>query len=140
MDQQLIQLVEYVSKCVNQGTPQATIQNQLIQAGWSQAYIDAAFRQLNLQHVNNIVNQSGYPPINQAALPIHSYPHKNRTGVLWILSPFIVLIGAIIINLLLRRAGFSSSVTNIFIALAGIVGVLLLPLGPIIGIIKLTRH
>ncbi len=64
--------------------------------------------------------------------------HKVRNGVLWILSPFIVFVITFIVTIAFRIAGLDSMIINVISLLAGIAGVLLMFIGPVIGIIKLT--
>ena len=66
--------------------------------------------------------------------------HRVRNGVLWIVSPFIVLVGVALLQVLFHSAHITSSVINIIAFLGGIVGIILIPVGPIIGIRKLSRH
>ena len=69
-------------------------------------------------------------------------PQSNRevmVGILWIASPLIVLFGNLILNVALRAVGVNSVAVNIFSVIAGVAGVLLVFIGPIFGIIKLTR-
>jgi hypothetical protein len=113
------QLQSYIQNSRSNGLSEDTIRNELLRSGWPQATVDIALRQV---------------PATQPA-----NPHRVRNGVLWILSPFIVLTGAVVIELLCRLAGVNSSIINVMSVLVGIAGIILLPLGPILGIIKLTR-
>lgn len=78
---------------------------------------------------------------------------RGRSAVLWILSGFIVLVGIALLQLIVRFATPSPSiasdgtlmvppvvtVVNLLSALGGIVGVCLIPIGIVVGVIKLSR-
>ena len=64
--------------------------------------------------------------------------HRVRDGVLWILSPVIIVLGAFIFNEILRLLGVNAPIINLLTLLTGIAGVLFMFIGPVIGIIKLT--
>lgn len=66
--------------------------------------------------------------------------HNTRNGVLWILSPFITLLAVLLINVLVRLTGIESSIFDLISVLAGMAGVILLIVGPIVGIVKLARN
>ena len=66
--------------------------------------------------------------------------HNTRNGVLWILSPFIALFGVLFINIIVRFAGIQSPIINIISLLGGMAGVILIVVGPVIGIVKLVRN
>jgi hypothetical protein len=94
------QLTNYIQQCLNQGIPLSDISNQLLQQGWSQANVDEAFRAV----------QSSYsqpPAIGNQPTQLAAKPHRVRNGVLWIVSPYIILVLAAILELLTRSIGNS---------------------------------
>lgn len=75
--------------------------------------------------------------------------HRTRNAVLWMLSGFIVLIAIAILQALIHymfggslgSSGLLDSINrifNIFSILAGLIGFILIPVGIIIGIVKLS--
>jgi hypothetical protein len=125
------QLNIYVHQSRSNGIDDITIKNQLIQSGWQEATVTAALQLLT-------------PPVgtqNHLQSPVQpSNSHRVRNGVIWILSPFILLISVAILQFLFHLVGLRSPIINIVSILSGIVGVILIPVGPIIGIIKLNRR
>ena len=113
------QLQSYIQSCRKSGLSDELIRNELLRSGWPTDTVDAELRATG------------------SALP--ATPHHVRNGVLLILSPFIILAGAIVLQLPFDRAGIHSPIINIVSALAGIAGIIMLPLGPILGIMKLSR-
>jgi hypothetical protein len=79
--------------------------------------------------------QPANPPLSSPAAN-----HQVRTAVLWFLSPFMVFVGALVMSIAFRLAGVDSRLTNIGILLLGLVGMVMLVVGPVMGIIKLTRR
>jgi hypothetical protein len=125
------QLNAYVLQSRGNGIDDNTIKNQLIQSGWQESTVNASL-QLPASAVHSQNNVQS--PV------LSSNPHRVRNGVIWILSPFILLIGVVLLQLLLQLIGLRSPIINIIGILCGIAAAILIPVGPIIGIIKLTRH
>ena len=125
------QLRGYIQQGINSGLSEDNIRSRLLQAGWPQAVVDAA-----LYMPSNYTGQESNVP--NPAQPTNT--HRVRNGVLWILSPFIILVGVAVLQFLFRAAGIKSPIFNIISILAGMVGVILVPVGPIVGIIKLSRR
>lgn len=63
------------------------------------------------------------------------------SGILWIASPFIVLVGVALLQVVVRLTGDPSSgvklVVNLISVIGGIIGAVLVIAGPVIGILKL---
>ncbi|HTE57302.1 MAG TPA: hypothetical protein VK694_01040 [Verrucomicrobiae bacterium] len=135
MNEQLAQAANYIQHNLQQGVPEATLRQVLREQGWDEALIEQAFAAAQAPVL---------PAMHQQQAPVPGAPaglnHHVRSGVLWILSPFIVLVGAVIVNFAIRVAGVDSSpILNILTLLAGMVGMVLLFVGPVIGIVKLSR-
>jgi hypothetical protein len=113
------QLQSYIQASRNSGVAEDVIRNSLVQSGWLAETVDEALKAPAAQHTSS--------------------PHRVRNGVLLILSPFIILIGNVIIQVIFRMAGIHSPIINIIAILGGIVGIVMLPLGPILGIMKLSK-
>ncbi len=118
---QASQLHTYIQQSRASGLTDSTIKSQLLQAGWSQTNVDGAF--------NNV-----------ASATQSSNPHRVRNGVLWICSPAIVLITVTVLQFLVHFAGLNLAIINIISILGGMAGVILLFVGPIVGIIKLSHN
>ncbi len=116
------QLYAYIQQAYASGLTADQIKSQLLQAGWQLAMIEAAFQ----------------APTGAAPQPID--PHRQRNGVLWIVSPFIVFVTIILLQFIVHAANVNSAIVNIISLLGGVAGVILVPVGPTIGIIKLSRH
>lgn len=137
MNEAYEQLLAYCRAQLSVGTPVATLQQQLITLGWS-------------PEVSNLAIQTA----QQSLISRPSDPHRVRNGVLWILSPFIVLILIallqVFVHFVLSRSAAPTDtpsgptnpallVVNIISLLVGIANFFLLFAGPIIGIVKLTK-
>ncbi|MDB5163825.1 MAG: hypothetical protein JWS12_443 [Candidatus Saccharibacteria bacterium] len=136
MNNQDEQLISYIKEQLLQGNPEENIRQTLLQYGWDSKLVDQAFAFIKAPNPHSENTQ-------EAQLQPHETfrsNHRVRNGVLWILSPFIVLVGAAIINFLFRLAGINSPIINIVSILAGMAGVILVFVGPVLGIIKLTNH
>ena len=146
MEEQLASVVAYIKQAASQGITQPSIENQLLQSGWSQAVISQAFQQASIASLDNpALSQINYSATNQFRppanpLPTTRGPHQTRNGVLWILSGFLLLIGGGIISAIAAMASINSHIINILTILMSGFGVILIPVGIIVGIIILTRH
>ena len=121
MDQSA-QISDYIHQCLANGMSPETIKQQLLASGWAPETIDRALGSF------------------QASSPS---PHRVRNGVLWIVSPFVILIGISLLQALVHLLHLSQPVAaifNILSLLIGVAGVILIPVGLIMGILKLTRH
>lgn len=129
------QLVKYISEQLRQGISEDNIRQSLVQNNWDEKLVNQAF---------TLVRNPEYTTSNLGVTSQQSNvlvkSHKVRNGVLWILSPFIVFVGTALVNIIVRFAGINSSILNIVFVLAGMVGVILIFVGPVLGIIELTRH
>lgn len=126
MNNETAQAIEYIKNQLQQGASKESIRQSLMQSGWGEVSIQQAF--------DGVENLS----LHAAS----SEPKKSSVlvGVLWILSSIIVLSVVLTLNIIVRFTGISSQVINIISILLGMVGVILIPLGPIIGVVKLVRR
>jgi len=125
------QLKTYIQQSLTSGLSPEAVAQQLRQSGWPEASIQESLR---IQSLNS--PQLSTELSNARA----GRPHNARDGILWILSPFILLVGVALLQLLIELGGIHSAIINILSILAGIDGVILIPLGLIVGIIKLSKH
>lgn len=126
------QLTTYIQQAHAMGVPLAQIRQNLLSSGWSALMIEAELARLG--HVAGPLMPS--TPTD---------PHRVRNGVLWILSGYILIFLVIMIQIILAPiapAGSDSTVklvVNILSLVAGLAAVILLPVGFVVGIIKLTK-
>ncbi len=133
MNSDLRQLVNYIAQQSQSGVSEMQIRQSLAQNNWDEGLVNQAFSLVrNPEYTTNNPD-----PISQES-SVSVSSHKVRNGVLWIISPFIILICVIIVNIIFRLAGVNSPFITILSMLAGMVGVIFIFVGPIIGIIKLT--
>lgn len=123
------QLTAYIQQSLEQGAQPSEIRNQLFQSGWPIATIDEAFSKLPSAYTQT----TGQQPQTSAN------PHKVRDGILWIISPFILLICIAMLQFFARLLIVHSVLLNILATLAGMAAVILIPVGLIMGIIKLSQ-
>jgi hypothetical protein len=136
MNDQFEQVTNYIKQQLQAGDSKENIRHTLLQYNWDANLVDQA-----LSHVMTSTPQPMYAQGMGPASPQDIQPnHTVRNGILWILSPFIVLVGLVIINFLIRLAGISSPILNILTVLGGMAGVVLLFVGPIVGTVKLASH
>ncbi len=133
MDTGLQELINYITEQRRLGIPKETIRRVLLESNWDTALIDHAFVQAE--------NTTGNQQVT-ASLPATSNTqvHRVRDGVLWILSPFLVLFASVAITIIVKFAGINSPIVNIILLLLGLAGVVLIFVGPVVGIIKLARN
>lgn len=135
MNEQLAHAVGYIQQNLQQGVPEANLRQAFREQGWDEVLIEQAFAAALAPALPSTYQQPA-PTTPVAAGP----NHRVRNGILWILSPFIVLVGAVIINIAVRMTGVEASpILNILTILAGMVGMVLLFVGPVVGIVKLSR-
>lgn len=127
------QLIKYISQQLESGVSYETIRHTLLQNNWNEALIVQAF---------SIVHNSVTPVTTSGHVTASISHRKNNTkvGVLWILSPVIVLIGSLFMNIIVRLIGISSPVFNVVSLLAGVTGVVLVVVGPVVGALKLANN
>jgi len=126
-----LQLQTYIQQARNAGLSDSTIKTELLKMGWEENLINECLR---IQSIKPAVQNSFNKDSNSA------HPHKTRNGVLWILSPFIILITVSILQFVEHIFNINVAVFNIIALLAGIAGLILLFVGPLIGIIKLSKR
>ena len=146
------QLIDYVRQSLAQGTNPAAIHNQLTQTGWPVEMVDEAF---DLAQAGAPIPPTPTPPppaapatsatgIPAATTPPGTLPPERakriRQGIWWIVSPFIILFIGLVIAFLFQRTGTASPIINIASALIGIIGVIMVPVGLIVGIIKIAKQ
>ncbi len=119
------QLIDYIKECLGRGIKPDVISAQLIQSGWAQATVNQALD----------ATQAGYKQKPQD-------PHKVRNGILWICSPFILLVSVSLIQFVARLANPNARGglgINIISLLIGVAAIILIPVGLIVGIMKLSK-
>lgn len=133
MNSDLRQLTNYIAQQFQSGVSEMQIRQSLAQNNWDEGLVDQAFYLVrNPEYTANNPN-----PTSQGS-SVSASSHKVRNGVLWIISPFIILMCVIIVNIIFRLAGVNSPFINILSMLAGLVGIIFIFVGPIIDSIKLT--
>lgn len=116
------ELEQYVRVRLSQGVSYDAIRQELLHNNWSPESIDSVF---------SVVG--GQPS------PIPQDGKRIMKGVLWIISPLILLILGALLNLIVHFAGADNDVFRIFSLILGVAGVLLFIAGPIIGIMILVK-
>ena len=129
MDNSDDQLVQFVARQLQQGVPEATIRQTLQSNGWDETRIH-----------QSLTAAKGLLQTNPTLAASPEQKKRTRTALLWIFSPFIAWFGAIIVMVICQALGFSSAVLNIITMVAGLGGVILLVVGPVVGILQLTRR
>jgi hypothetical protein len=129
-DQHNAPLVQYIEQAYRAGASIDAIRTELLKSGWRSDVVEPALQ--SYQAARKLVN-----------------PHQVRDGVLWILSAFILFALSALIQFIMRFTLNSANdmgvisifriVINIFSLVLGLVAVPLIIVGPIIGIIKLTK-
>ncbi len=127
-DQQYQQLTEYIQQARQAGVPVETIHTNLLSSGWPEGVITQLLTQAQ-----------------PTATPTD--PHRVRNAVLWIVGPFAALIIVVLIQFIMRfitDGGGSGSVVPVIIVnlvsfIVGIVAVPMMIVGPIVGIVKLSK-
>ena len=121
----------FISQQLQRGVPEAQVYDVLLKNNWDQQTVTQAF-----YTVRNSVSFNQ----QQASTPVSPGEKKSKSvAVFWILSPVVFLIGGFIIALVTRLAGISSPLINMLTILIGMAGVILIIVGPVIGIIKLKQ-
>jgi len=151
MQEHTNQLVAYIRQGISRGMTDVDIREKILLSGWAQNDIDDAFRIIHAQQRSNTALKMNQKTSHQ---PMENNPKvkqiskdgakkkqtKNVEGILWILFPFILLIGTATISATFRIIGFKSPVITVITILSAMVGMIFIPIGIIIGFIKLTRH
>lgn len=138
------QLAIYIQQGMAGGYSQDAIRNELLRQGWSGDIIALAVARLHAMSSFAAVNP--YHTTQPNDLAVNRSSNRVLRGVLWILSPFILLIGGVVISFLGHFVVAASGddrligmITNILSLLISITGVVLLIVGPIVGILILVR-
>lgn len=116
------ELEQYVRVRLSQGVSYDAIRQELLHNNWSPESIDSVF---------SVVG--GQPS------PIPRDGKRTMKGALWIISPFMLLILAAVLNLIVHFAGADNVIFRIFSLILGVAGVVLFIAGPIIGIMILVK-
>lgn len=116
------ELEQYVRVRLSQGVSYDAIRQELLNNNWSPESIDSVFSVVGGQPSS--IPQDG---------------KRIMKGVLWIISPFILLILGALLNLIVHFAGADNDVFRLFSLILGVAGVLLFIAGPIIGIMILVK-
>lgn len=138
MDQQTQQLVTYIQSQITAGVPAPAIKQALLQNNWNPQLVDQAFAQVSG------FSQSASPTSTPAMTQSESPKHKKK-AILWITSPFIVFAIAVIIALIgsvVTGGSDSGGLTSMFSILTtifGLIGFVLLVVGPLLGILLLKK-
>lgn len=132
MNDQYQQAISYAQQQLSQGVQVENIRNNLIQNNWDETAVNQIISIASSQ-----VTQTDRASLTNSRNTTN--PHRIRNGVLWIISPFILLITAIIVEIIFRALGLKSAIVNILSVIIGMTGSVLLIVGPIVGIIKLSR-
>lgn len=132
MENAVNQAATYIAQQIQQGVPSDAVRQSLLSNGWNETLVNQAFQQAE-QLMSN-PNSYQQPALAQPS------NHKTKNAVLWILSPLILLVGVAVINIIMRLIGSTSAILNVFSLLGGMAGVVLIFVGPIVGIVKLTSR
>ncbi len=126
-----MQLVLYIKQNLDSGYSEQSLRQALLTQGWQQAQVDQAFQAVYASQPAHTKPASEQPSTPQ---------NKNRVrnGVLWILSPFIVFTTLIILSGILNFTNTRVAELNLILLLMGITGVLLVFIGPVVGIVILV--
>jgi len=124
------QLAQYVQQAYKQGASIDTIRAGLLSSGWRDDVVAPILAEF----------QATIKPVD---------PHRTRNAILWIVGPVIVFILIAFLQLIIRFfwvrnddmgvIGIFRIVINIFSVVVGIIAVPMMIVGPIVGIIKLTK-
>lgn len=129
------QLLEYIQRRRAIGIADATIQTELTNAGWPTQDITVGLRAVPS------IAQTEAPLVPAPAQPTD--PKKVLKAILWMVSPFVLLFGAAFISFIaqftLGSEGGLAIALNIITLLMGVIGVLMVFIGPVIGIVILAR-
>ncbi|HMS23520.1 MAG TPA: hypothetical protein PKB09_01810 [Candidatus Saccharibacteria bacterium] len=118
------QLESYVNQQFDQGISESEVRQNLLQKGWDKITVDKAIEYA----------------VDSRQSKKSSHNSKVKNGIFWILSPFIFLLIVIILNIISRFSGIDSTIIDVISLMAGITGIILIFVGPIIGILKLSKH
>lgn len=129
-DQQRTQLTQYIQQAYQSGASLDAIRSQLLKSGWREDIVEPVLTQF----------RTTIKPAD---------PHKVRNGVLWIVGPVVALIIVALLQLVVRFfwsnvddmgvIGIFRIVINIISLIVGMVSVPMMIIGPIVGIIKLSK-
>jgi len=129
-DSHRAQLATYVQKAYKSGASIDAIRAQLLKSGWRDDIVEPVLAEFQVAHKS-------------------ADPHRVRNAVLWIVSPFILFGIAALAQFIMRFTLNSSDnmgvisifriVINIFSLIFGLVAVPLIIVGPIVGILKLSK-
>lgn len=130
-EQQYQQLTQYIQQATQLGVPTETIHANLLSNGWPEVVIAQLLSQ-------------------QQPVAAPADPNRVRNAVLWIVGPFAALIVIALLQFIIRFMTNDSSsldssgdgvrtIINILSILVGMAAVPMMIIGPIIGIVKLSK-
>lgn len=129
-DQQRTQLTQYIQQAYQSGASLDAIRSQLIASGWRTEILEPVLTQF----------QATIKPAD---------PHKVRKAIFWIAGPYVVILLVAVLEFVVRFIGSQRDdmgvisifriVINIFAIIIGVVAVPMMIVGPIVGIVKLTK-
>lgn len=130
-DQQYAQITQYIQQARQSGLPVESIRANLLASEWPEPVVMQLLSQ-------------------QQPITTPRDPHRVRNAVFWIAGPFVVLIATVLLQFVSRFAmagtessglspsGFSKAV-NVLTIIIGIAAVPMMIIGPVVGIVKLSK-
>lgn len=125
-DQQYTQVTQYIQQAYQSGASIEIVRANLLSSGWPEPVVMQLLSQQQL-----------------VAAPAD--PHRVRNAVFWIVGPFAFLMITALLQFVVRfttRGGGSNGFTTIVNFISIIIGIVAVPMmvvGPIVGIVKLSK-
>lgn len=125
-DQQYTQVTQYIQQAYQSGASTEIVRANLLSSGWPEPVVMQLLSQQQL-----------------VAAPAD--PHRVRNAVFWIVGPFAFLMITVLLQFVVRfttRGGSSNGFTTIVNFISIIIGIVAVPMmvvGPIVGIVKLSK-
>lgn len=125
-DQQYTQVTQYIQQAYQSGASTEIVRANLLSSGWPEPVVMQLLSQQQL-----------------VAAPAD--PHRVRNAVFWIVGPFAFLMITALLQFVVRfttRGGSSNGFTTIVNFISIIIGIVAVPMmvvGPIVGIVKLSK-
>ncbi len=160
MNEHLTPLIDYIAQQLAAGASEGVLRQTLVQYGWDLASIDAAFAALqpNAQSLPPSIpvtqQMQQYTPqelftADQTATSLQASPitasphysmHRIRNSVLWIASPLVFLVLAVLFTIANDATDDALQPLRVAIAVISTVGTAMLVVGPAIGIYTLFKR